>query len=151
MRSSLFKLSSASILALSLHLSAAEKLEDATNLQQLGQANPTEVILLMVSQDNCSYCVRVKRDYLEPMLASGEHPPIRVLHIDRAQAVVDFDGKTSDGSLIASRLGGRFTPTMLFVDAKGNELHPPIIGLNTPDYYGFYLDEAIRNAYQRLN
>jgi len=151
MRLSLFKLSSAVLLGLSLQLSAADTLEDAANLQQLGDQYPTEVIVLMVSQDNCSYCVRVKREYLEPMLASNNAPPIRILHIDRTQAIIDFDGEQRDASLIASRLGGRFTPTLIFVDSKGEPIHPPIIGLNTPDYYGFYLDEAIRMARQQLN
>lgn len=151
MRSSLFKLSSALLLGLSLQLSAAETLEDAANLQQLGDQHPAEVIVLMVSQENCGYCVRVKRDYLEPLLASNDAPPIRILHIDRTQTIIDFNGDKSDASIIASRLGGRFTPTLIFVDSKGEQIHPPIIGLNTPDYYGFYLDEAIRVARQQLN
>ena len=151
MRSCLFKLSSACLLGLSLQLNAADALEDAANLQQLGEKNRADVIVLMVSQDNCRYCVRVKRDYLEPLLASGEHPPIRILHIDRTDSIIDFDGEKRDASIIASRLGGRFTPTLLFVDSRGEQIHPPIIGLNTPDYYGFYVDDAIRKARQQIN
>jgi len=147
---SLLKLSSLLVLLFSLNSSAAESLTDAADLQRLGAANPQEVILLMISQDNCGYCVRVKEDYLKPMLTNASHPPIRVLHLGKHQQVVDFDGQMRSSDSIASRLGGRFTPTLLFVDAKGNTVHDPIVGLTTPDFYGYYLDEAIAAARKKI-
>lgn len=138
------------LLLLALNAQAADTLTDATNLQSLGAAHPNEVIVLMVSQENCGYCVRVKEDYLKPLLKSANHPPLRLLHLDKSSEVIDFDGTSRSGSLIASRLGGRFTPTLLFVDAKGNPVHEPIVGLTTPDYYGYYLDQAIADSRQRL-
>lgn len=148
---SLSKLSSLFLLLFALNSSAAETLTDASNLQSLGANNPSEVIVLMISQDNCGFCVRVKEDYLKPLLAAGEHPPLRVLHLGKNQQVVDFDGETRQADSIANRLGGRFTPTLLFVDAQGNTVHDPIVGLTTPEYYGYYLDEAIADSRKRLN
>ena len=151
MRLSLLKLSSLIALVFSLKLSAAETLTDAADLQRLGASDPQEVIVLMISQDNCGFCVRVKEDYIKPMLASDNHPPVRILHLGKNQQVVDFDGETRAADSIANRLGGRFTPTLLFVDAKGNTVHDPIVGLTTPEYYGYYLDEAIADSRKRLN
>lgn len=148
---SLSRLSSLLLLLFSINSQAAEGLTDAADLQSLGASNPQEVIVLMISQDNCGYCVRVKEDYLKPMLASGAHPPIRVLHLGKSQQVIDFDGETRSSDSIAKRLGGRFTPTLLFVDAKGNTLHDPIVGLTTPDFYSYYLDEAIADSRKRIN
>ncbi|NVK00180.1 MAG: hypothetical protein HWE12_01445 [Oceanospirillaceae bacterium] len=151
MQLSLSKLSSLALLLFALNSSAAETLADAANLQQLGAANPNDVIVLMISQDNCGFCVRVKEDYLKPLLASQQHPPLRVLHLGKNQQVVDFDGQTRQADSIANRLGGRFTPTLLFVDAKGEPVHEPIVGLTTPEYYGYYLDEAIADSRKRIN
>lgn len=151
MLSSLLKLSNALVLCLSLSAFAAEDLSSATDLQQLGSNHPQEVLLLMVSQEDCGYCVRVKQDYLLPLIAAEGHPPVRVLHLHQQHKVIDFDGQTRDADEIASRLGSRFTPTLLFVDSKGKVLHDPIIGLSTPEFYGFYLDEAIRQARLQIN
>ena len=138
-------------LLFALTAQAAEGLNDAANLKTLGAANPNEVIVLMVSQEHCGYCVRVKEDYLKPLLQTENAPPVRVLHLDKTDTLVDFDGQQRSGSLIASRLGGRFTPTLLFVDGQGQALHDPIVGLTTPEYYGYYLDEAIAKSRKKLN
>lgn len=150
MRASLLKLSNIFLLLFALNAQAAE-LTDATDLKQLGADNPKEVLVLMISQANCGFCVRVKEDYLKPLMKSANHPPLRILHLDRSNQVIDFDGELRSGSIIASRLGGRFTPTLLFVDGQGNPVHEPIVGLTTPEYYGYYLDEAIADARKRLN
>ena len=151
MRANLLKLSKLILLLFALNAHAADELTDAADLQRLAATNPNEVIVLMISQQNCGYCSRVKEDYLKPLMKSENHPPLRILHLDRSDKVVDFDGEKRSGSIIASKLGGRFTPTLLFVDGKGNQLHEPIVGLTTPEYYGYYLDEAIANARVRLN
>ncbi len=151
MRANLLKLSNCLLLLFALNAPAADDLTDASNLKQLAADNPNEVIVLMVSQEHCGYCSRVKEDYLKPLLKSKNHPPVRILHLDRSDQVVDFDGEKRSGSIIASKLGGRFTPTLLFVDGQGNLLHDPIVGLTTPEYYGYYLDEAIVTSRQRLN
>lgn len=139
------------LLLFSLNSNGGEVLTDAVDLQRLGASEPNEVILLMISQDNCGFCVRVKEDYLKPLVASDTSPPVRVLHLGKNQQVIDFDGQIRLADTIANRLGGRFTPTLIFTDAKGTPLHDPIVGLTTPDFYGYYLDEAIADSRKRLN
>jgi len=150
MRANLLKLSNLLLLLCAFGAHAAEGLTDASNLQQLGKDNPNEVIVLMISQENCGFCSRVKEEYPKPLMKSANHPPLRILQLDRSDKVVDFNGEARSGSIIASRLGGRFTPTLLFVDSDGTPIHEPIVGLTTPEYYGYYLDEAIADSRKRL-
>ncbi len=148
MQSILSKTCSALLLSLGLALSAqAEvKLETATDLQALGKANPNEVIVLMVSQDGCAFCVTVKEDFLKPLLQTNNAPPVQVLDLSNPTPVINFDGSTGSAEQVAKSLGGRFTPTILFVDSQGETRAKKIVGVNTPEFYGYYIDEAIKSA-----
>ena len=116
MRANLLKLSKLILLLFALNAHAADELTDAADLQRLAATNPNEVIVLMISQENCGYCSRVKEDYLKPLMKSENHPPLRILHLDRSDKVVDFDGEKRSGSIIASKLGGRLErPSLLQV------------------------------------
>ena len=42
------------------------------------------------------------------------------------------------------------TPTLLFLDPDGTEIVPRIVGVNTVEMFGFYLDRAIDAARERL-
>ncbi len=110
-------------------------------------------ILLVVSQEDCPYCELLKREILEPMLVSGEYDGrvlIRELLIDSELPVRDFDGQAIAPDALAQRYRARLTPTVLFLDDRGQELTKPMIGINTVDFYGYYLDAAIDVARERL-
>jgi len=121
-------------------------LETASDLQSLGKAHPNEVIVLLVSQDGCAFCVTVKEDFLKPLLQTPDSPPVQVLDLSNPNPVTNFDGSTGSAEQVAKSLGGRFTPTILFVDGKGETRAKKIVGVNTPEFYGFYIDEAIKTA-----
>jgi thioredoxin-related protein len=110
-------------------------------------------ILLVVSQEDCPYCELLKREILEPMLISGEYDGrvlIRELFIDSELPVRDFDGQTITPDELARRYRARLTPTVLFLDDRGRELTEPMIGINTVEFYGYYLDAAIDTARKHL-
>ena len=110
-------------------------------------------ILLVVSQADCPYCELLKREILEPMLVSGEYEGrvlIRELLIDSALPGRDFDGQAVAPDELAGRYRIRLTPTVLFPDHRGRELTKRMIGINTVDFYGHYLDAAIDAARERL-
>ena len=110
-------------------------------------------ILLLVSQEDCPYCEILKREILEPMLIIGEYDGrvlIRELFIDSELPVRDFDGQTITPDELARRYRARLTPTVLFLDDRGRELTKPMIGINTVEFYGYYLDAAIDTARKHL-
>lgn len=127
----------------------------AENLAALGdRARSGHVpILLVVSQADCPYCKLLKREILEPMLVSGEYDGrvlIRELLIDSERPVRDFEGRAVPPDQLARRYRARLTPTVLFLDYRGRELTERMVGINTVEFYGYYLDAAIDTARQRL-
>ena len=106
-------------------------------------------IVLVVSRAECPYCELLKREILQPMLISGDYDGrvlIRELLIDSELPVRDFDGRAVVPDALAERYRARLTPTVLFLDNRGRELTERIIGINTVDFYGYYLDAAIDAA-----
>ena len=107
------------------------------------------VLLLAVTREGCSYCAQLRRDFLAPMIRSGEYMDkvrIREMLMEPETAVRDFDGGLTTTAEIAARHGVSITPTVLLLDSAGTRLRPPITGISNADMYGFYLDEAIAEA-----
>jgi thioredoxin-related protein len=139
------------LLLLAGTLQADNRVSVADDLQQVGrQAQARQLpILLAFSADDCSYCELLEEDFLQPMLLGGEYKDltiIRKLILDNGSSVRDFFGK----SMAATQLSGHYrvfvTPTILFVDGNGRELAERIIGINTPELFGGYLDACVETA-----
>jgi thioredoxin-related protein len=106
-------------------------------------------IMLMVSQDHCPYCVLLKNDILNPMMISGDYADRVVmaeLIFDLGGSITDFDGKTVSPRNVAVRYNSTFSPTLLFLDANGRQVHKRMVGVNTIEMYGHYVDESIDEA-----
>jgi len=123
----------------------------ATDLQADGrQAREARLpILLTFSAIVCEYCRQMEDDFLRPMLISGEYTDrilIRRLLLDNGSRVTDFSGERIATTQLSDRYKVFVTPTLLFLDGNGNELARRMVGINTPEMYGGYLDECIDTA-----
>jgi len=121
--------------------------EEAARATEYGEA-----ILLAVTREGCSYCAKLRREILSPMVRSGEYTGrvlIREMMMEPSAAVTDFNGRSTSTAEMAARWGVEITPTVLLLDTTGEPLHPPITGINNADMYGFYLDQAIAEATAR--
>ena len=110
-------------------------------------------IVLLVSRSDCSYCVVIKDEVLNPMMKSREYDDqalIGELMLDAAEPLRWFDGEYEIRDELASRLETDLTPTLLFLAPDGTELAPRIRGINTPELFGFYVDRAIGTARTRM-
>jgi len=110
-------------------------------------------LLIMFSQDGCSYCDQVREQFLEPMRKSGEYTDrviMRIIKVDRFAEIRDFDGRMREPSDIATQYRASVTPTVIFVDYRGHELAERVLGITTPAFYGGELDDAIEVSLQRL-
>ena len=74
----------------------------------------------------------------------------RQVETDRMTKMVDFKGEPLRHRQFAARYKIKLTPTIWIVDGDGNSLVDPIVGLTTPDYYGYYLDRAIDDSLKKL-
>jgi len=111
------------------------------------------LILVIATVGDCVYCEVVKDDFLLPLMASGELDDVaivRELQLDGLE-LIDLKGKAVDPVEIGNRYGARFSPTVIFLSPDGKVLHEPIVGLQSRDFYGFYLEKAISKARRRLN
>ena len=110
-------------------------------------------ILLTFSAIDCPYCRQLEQDFLGPMLISGEYSDrviIRRLILDNGSRVTDFDGQRRPVDHIASRYKAWLTPTTVFIDGSGLEVAARIVGINTPELFGGYLDACIDTALLRI-
>ena len=133
-------------------LQAEVRVPVATNLEQEGRLALTQQlpILLTFTSLVCSYCEQLEQDFLQPMLLGGGYNDkiiIRKLELYPGATVIDFNGQPVSASELADRYRVFVTPTLLFVDGNGSELAERMLGINTPELYGGYLDNCIETAF----
>ena len=119
----------------------------AATMQQSGKP-----LVLAFDAEHCHYCARLQADHLDPMIVSEDyqHVLIRSLEFDGAHEITDFDGQPIEASEFSERYKVRLTPTLLFLNAKGEEIAKRMLGYNTPEFYGAYLDKAIEQAVEKM-
>lgn len=119
------------------------------NFAQLGKLmkQQNKGLLLMLHSEGCPFCEELDEKYLRPSLISGEYDKeifIRKLQIDSGVPIIDFSGKKIDPEVISNRYDGSLTPTLLFLDYKGDEAAMKMIGYNTPSLFGGYVEEQLK-------
>ena len=129
--------------------------QQTTDLQQDGRLAAYSKVPLMVlfSQEGCAFCELLKEEIINPMLISGDYTNqvlIREFMIDDEEPAVGFDGKPIGPMDIFQNYGLFVTPSVLILDGRGSELAERQIGINTVDYYAYYLDEAIDKALAKI-
>ena len=111
-------------------------------------------IVVFFYSTTCPFCRQVEDTYLPLALRDNVPTPhfiLRTVDIQSAEALVGFDGHETDMRRFAAAQGVRLVPHLRFLDADGQPLAPDLIGLNPPDFYSGYLDDAIRQAWEKLN
>lgn len=108
-------------------------------------------LVILYSRDDCSWCARVRREYLGPMARDPATPAvIRELHMDRATPLVDFAGRRTTSADFSATVKARFAPTVMFHGPGGDPLAEAIVGFRLADFYGAYLEQAIDESRERL-
>lgn len=135
-------------------LPAAHDLQAEYQAQGQNQNGQSKVILMLVSQPNCSYCVQITEEILQPMIISGQYGSTTLfseLEINTGATIKDLDGREIGATEFARRYDAWATPTLLFLDQQGNQVAKKMVGINTPELYGFYVDKALREGFATLN
>ena len=111
------------------------------------------VILLVMVAEDCIYCEHVLNDFLIPMSKNKsyqERVVMRRVLVTGLDSVRDFDGSETSPAELADKYGAQFTPAVILLDSNGKRLVKPVIGFSGPDYYGYYLDQAIDAAVAKV-
>lgn len=134
---------------------AADEIATALDLSSEAAASRTSrlPILILFTAPKCTYCERVKREFLLPMQRNPEYADkviMRQIEYRSQGRLVDFSGKATTAAQFSRQQNVRLTPTIKLFDAEGRVLSDPLVGLTTPDYYGAYLDRAIDEALAKI-
>jgi thioredoxin-related protein len=112
------------------------------------------VLVLMAEVQDCSFCIRVKEEHLLPLTKNKEWSKqfyVRRIDINSSETIYHFNGQKTSQKTFAQTLNADFAPTLIFLDPRtGKRIGEDIIGLATPDFYGFYLQKQISQAYGLL-
>jgi len=123
-------------------------LKNARDLPQNG------VLVLMAEVQDCSFCIRVKEEHSLPLTKNKEWSKqfyVRRIDINSSETLYNFNGQKTSQKGLAQILRTDFAPTLIFLDSRtGKRIGEDIIGLATPDFYGFYLQQQISQAYGLL-
>ena len=148
-----------------IHASTADSTEtpptervviEEENLEVLGKQMKQEKLglVIMFHAEYCDYCERLENDLLQPMVRSGEYDDkvlIRKIQVDGAYDLVNFNGQQISSDQLSTMYDASLTPTLVFLDADGAEQAEKILGYNTPDLFGAYVDRAINKLHKALN
>ena len=110
-------------------------------------------ILLAFTAIDCGYCAELEEEFLQPMLLGGEYEDrviVRKIVLDNGSRLTGFDGRRQDATALSDAYRVFVTPTLLFVDNRGEERAGRMLGFNTPELYGGYLDDCIETALKRI-
>ena len=110
-------------------------------------------LLLEFAADSCDYCELLEEEVIKPMLRNRDYERrvlVRRVTLDSAARLRDFDGRRVSATALAQRYEIKVTPTLIFVDARGEELAERMVGVTTLEFYGGYLDQALDTAGQAL-
>lgn len=106
-------------------------------------------MVVEMAAEYCTYCKLIEENVLVPMIISGDYESkvlLRQVDIAETADLIDFDGNRISQSEFAQRYNVNLTPTVLFLNQKGEEVVPRMTGVPLIDYYGVYLDQSIEAA-----
>lgn len=115
--------------------------------QQAAQAD-LPIVLLFTAED-CMYCDAMRQQYLVPMSHTqkyAEQALFRQLYVESFSFLRNEDGELVGGDQISLRYGVDITPTVLFINAQGEEVAERIIGLSGAHYFQKTLEQHIQQA-----
>lgn len=103
-------------------------------------------LVVMVTLKGCAFCDIVRNNYLGPMYRRGEVVAVQVNMLDRQTPLQDIGGQITTPHDQAHVWKARIAPTLLFLNAQGQEVAERLEGMSSADFYGAYLDERLATA-----
>lgn len=131
------------------------EIQQVKDLPQLAKTARREnkLILIEISASDCGYCELLDDDYIKPMLRDENYTRkllIRKMDTDNFDTIIDFSGNRITAEEFSLRYKARLTPTMLFLDNHGNEVAERIIGINTLELFGGYIEASIETGMKAI-
>ena len=124
------------------------------DLSALGKqaAQSGRIVILSFSTEWCEYCEALDQQVLEPMILGGDFAGralLRKIVVDDISSIRDFDGKVKSVVDFALERKVSLYPTLLFVDASGDELTQRIVGITVLEFAADNISKAMQQALQK--
>lgn len=106
-------------------------------------------IVLVVTEADCAYCMKLKREVIQPILISGDYRQraiFREMRMRPPYSLKSFEHELVQSGALASRYAVTVVPTVLILGPDGTEQAKRLIGINNVEMYGYYLEQAIQSA-----
>lgn len=131
---------------------ASIHLPTTTSLRQSAEraVSAGQPLIIMTTLTGCPWCDIVRQQYLVPMNKAKQLFAFELDVRDRNSRLQAFDGSFTTPSDQTRAWKARFAPTVLFFDAKGQEVAERLVGVAVPDFYGSYLESRLAEAKARL-
>jgi thioredoxin-related protein len=110
-------------------------------------------IMVVFTTPGCSYCERVKREYLVPMHqdpAYRNRVIFREVTMGATTPLTGFDGAPTTEGAFAAGHKVFMVPTVMVFDTHGVATSEAIVGLLIPDFYFGYLEAAIDEGVRKV-
>lgn len=131
---------------------ASIHLPTTTSLRQSAEraVSAGQPLIIMTTLTGCPWCDVVRQQYLVPMNKAKQLFAFELDVRDRNSRLQAFDGSFTTPADQTRAWKARFAPTVLFFDAKGQEIAERLVGVAVPDFYGSYLESRLAEAKARL-
>ena len=105
-------------------------------------------IVVYFSRSDCQFCQRLSEELLAPMLKHKQFEGKAVfIEVSTDQdTVINFSGVAESAIVFAQRYGDVFTPSLYFLNAQGQQVIEPVIGLPNLDYSGLEFRELMAKS-----
>lgn len=128
--------------------SAFATVKDMARLKQQAAQADLPIVLMFTAED-CMYCDAMRQQYLIPMSHTQKYAELalfRQLNVESFSFLRNESGELVGGDQISLRYGVDITPTVLFINAQGEEVAERIIGLSGAHYFQETLEQHIQQA-----
>ena len=105
---------------------------------------------MLISLPGCVFCELVRRSYLLPARLNEGLQAYQLDVNNKTTPLIGFDGQPTTAALTARAWEATFTPTVLFIGSRGQELAERLVGIAVPDFYGAYLEQRLTTARKAL-
>lgn len=105
-----------------------------------------EPLVMLISLPGCVYCEMVRRNYLLPGRLNEGLQSWQLNVNDNTTPLTSFYSQSTTAARQAKAWNATFTPTVLFLGNRGQELAERLTGIAVPDFYGAYLEQRLNSA-----
>ena len=137
------------------HANKLGNFSELQNMQSLAvQAKQLQrPIMLLFKADWCEYCELLHEAVLAPMALSGlynDYVIVRYVSVDDDKTIGDWQGKSVNKATLAYHLNADLTPTVVFLNHKGKEVAPRIVGIQEITLYTNVIHRNLNLAYASM-